>query len=245
MFIAGILIGDINAPYKAEIERFHSSLASLAEIVAFTMLGLTVSLTRFGHGNAWLIGIGLAALLALLVRPALVGLLLLPIRLSRGERLFIMWSGLKGAVPILLGTYILTAGASGADRLYQIVIVVVAFSVVVQGGLVPTVARRAGVPMRVVDPEPWSLGMRFREEPTGLRRHVVSRGAPADGCTVADLALAEGTWISMINRGGVSVPVLGETTLQAGDEILLLTDPESDSDTRPLFTDGVDGTHGA
>src|SRR3954454_23026832 len=125
VFIAGILIGDINAPYKAEIERFHSSLASLAEIIAFTMLGLTVSLTQFRHGNAWLIGIGLAVLLALLVRPALVGLLLLPIRLSRGERLFIMWSGLKGAVPILLGTYILTAGASGADRLYQIVIVVV------------------------------------------------------------------------------------------------------------------------
>jgi hypothetical protein len=44
VFVAGILVGDLRAPYKAEIERFHSSLASLAEIVAFTMLGLIVSI---------------------------------------------------------------------------------------------------------------------------------------------------------------------------------------------------------
>ena len=44
VFIAGIILGDIRAPYKGEIERFHSSLASLGEIVAFTVLGLTVRL---------------------------------------------------------------------------------------------------------------------------------------------------------------------------------------------------------
>ena len=82
VFVAGILIGDIRAPYKAEIERFHSSLASLAEIIAFTMLGLTVSLTGLAHGNAWLVGLALAVLLALVVRPVLVGLLLLPIKLT-------------------------------------------------------------------------------------------------------------------------------------------------------------------
>jgi len=71
VFIAGILLGDIRAPYKAEIERFHSSLASLAEIVAFAMLGLTVSLTRLVDGDAWLTGLALAVLLAFVVRPVL------------------------------------------------------------------------------------------------------------------------------------------------------------------------------
>jgi cell volume regulation protein A len=142
VFVAGILVGDLEAPYKGEIERFHSSLASLAEIVAFAMLGLTVSLARLG--DVWLTGLALAVLLALVVRPVLVGLLLTPITLSRGERVFVLWSGLKGAVPILLGTYLVTIGGG----LYEIVIVVVAFSVIVQGGLLPTVARLSGVPMR-------------------------------------------------------------------------------------------------
>jgi cell volume regulation protein A len=174
VFVAGILVGDLRAPYKVEIERFHSSLANLAEIIAFAVLGLTVSLRGLAAGNAWLTGLALAVLLAFVVRPVLVGVLLLPVKLNGGERLFVMWSGLKGAVPILLGTYILSSGVPGADRLYQVVVVVVAFSVIVQGGLVPTVARHVKVPMRVLEPEPWALGMRFRDEPTGLRRYQIT-----------------------------------------------------------------------
>ena len=114
VFIAGILIGDVRAPFKGEIERFHSSLASLAEMIAFVVLGLTISLSAVGQQRAWLIGLVLAVLLAFVVRPLLVGSLLLAVRLSAGERVFTMWSGLKGAVPILLGTFVLTAGTGQA-----------------------------------------------------------------------------------------------------------------------------------
>ncbi len=243
VFIAGILIGDLRAPYKAEIERFHSSLASLGEIVAFTMLGLTVSLQQLAEGDAWLIGLGLALLLTLIVRPVVVGLLLLPVRLRFGERLFVMWSGLKGAVPILLGTYILTAHIPGAARMYDVVVVVVAFSVVVQGSLVPYVARRTGVPMRTVEPEPWALSMRFRHEPAGMRRYVVSAGAPADGCTLGDLALGEDAWISFISRDGALVPVNRDTVLHAGDEVVVLADPSAQPDPKPLFGASPAGAH--
>ena len=111
VFIAGILIGDERAPYKREIEGFHSSLASLAEIVAFVMLGLTIRLSDLPDGRAWLIGLVLALLLALVIRPLLVGVLLWPIRLRFGERAFVLWTGLKGAVPILLGAFIVQGGA--------------------------------------------------------------------------------------------------------------------------------------
>jgi potassium/hydrogen antiporter len=235
VFIAGILIGDLRAPYKSEIERFHASLASLAEIVAFAVLGLTVSLTELAHDGALLTGLALAVLLALVIRPVLVGLTLLPITLTKGERLFVMWSGLKGAVPILLGTYIVSAGVHDAHRLYDIVLVVVAFSVIVQGGLVPAVAHRAGVPMRVIEPEPWALGMRFREQPDGLHRYQISPGSPADGAAIADLPLGESSWISMISRDGRVIPVRGDSVLQAGDEVLLLADPDTPDDPRPLF----------
>lgn len=236
VFIAGILVGDLRAPYKLDIERFHASLASLAEIVAFTVLGLTVSLVELAHDGALLTGLAMAVLLALVVRPILVGLTLLPITLTKGERRFIMWSGLKGAVPILLGTYIVSAGVPDAHRLYDIVVVVVAFSVIVQGGLVPAVARRTDVPMRVIEPEPWALGMRFREQPNGLNRYQISPGSPADGTAIADLPLGENSWISMINRDGRLIPVRGHSVLQAGDELLLLTDPDTDDDPKLLFT---------
>ena len=236
VFIAGILAGDARAPYKGEIERFHSALASLAEIVAFLVLGLTVGLHTLPDADGLWIGLGLAVLLALVVRPLLVGLLLVPVRLAWGERLFVLWAGLKGAVPILLGSFLVTAGVPDASRLYAIIVVVVAFSVIVQGGLVPTVAARLGIPMRTVEPEPWSLGVRFRQEPRGLFRQVVAAGSPADGCRIADLAVGEDVWISFVIRDDQLVPVRGSTILHAGDEILALTDPERGPDLTPIFT---------
>ena len=57
-------------------------------------------------------------------------------------------SGLKGAVPILLGTFLLLEDVPQARRLYDIIFVVVLISVVVQGGTVPLVARKLRIPMR-------------------------------------------------------------------------------------------------
>jgi cell volume regulation protein A len=222
VLLAGILVGDTRAPYKREIERFSTAASSLAEIVAFTVLGLSIPLSvAFGHDSGWT-GLGLAALLIVVIRPVLLGVVLAPIRLRRGERAFVLWSGLKGAVPILLGTYVITEGVDGSGRIYSVIFVVVLVSVTVQGGLVPTFARLWQVPMRVVEPEPWALGMSFRDEPEGLHRFVVRRGSVADGTAVGDLPLGEDMWISMISRAGRLVQVRGDTVLQVGDEVLAL-----------------------
>jgi potassium/hydrogen antiporter len=234
VFLAGILVGDTRAPYKREIEHFASALSSIGEIVAFVVLGLTVSLSDvWSSGQIWT-GLGMAALLVLLVRPLLVGAVLAPVALTPGERGFVLWAGLKGAVPIMLGTFVLSADVHDAARIYGVVFVVVLVSVLVQGGSVPAAARLGGVPIRVVEPEPWALGMRFRDEPSGLRRYYVAEGAAADGATIGALDLGEDAWISMVSRDGQLVQVRGWTQLRAGDEVLLLADPGVDLD--PIFS---------
>ena len=238
VFAAGILLGDERAPYKREIERFHSALASLGEIVAFTMLGLTISLHDVAKDGVWWIGLLLAVALAFVIRPVFVGLVLLPVRLRRNERIFVLWTGLKGAVPILLGTFILQDGLKDAHRAYEIVFVVVAFSVIVQGGLVTTLAHRLRVPLRTIEPEPWSLGVRFQEEPEGLHRYQVTAGSAADGATVDDLPCGEDAWVSFVIRDGRLVPVRGDTEIRAGDEVLVLT--EDASQLEAVFTQKSD-----
>jgi cell volume regulation protein A len=147
VYVAGILVGDAGIPAKRTIERFNTSLASLAEIVVFVALGLTIDLTELGANYRWLDGLVLAVVLAVVARPLAVGPLLVPAKLSHNERLFVMWSGLKGAVPILLASFAVLGGVEDANRIYGIVFVVVAFSVVLQAASIPFVAARLGIPM--------------------------------------------------------------------------------------------------
>jgi cell volume regulation protein A len=144
VFVAGILLGDEDSPYTREVHQLHSRLASLGEVVAFVALGLTVDLGLLAHHDVWVPGLVLFVLLALVVRPLLVAPLLLPARLPRGESLFVLLAGLKGAVPLLLGLRLVPE--HGGERLYGVVVVVVVLSVVVQGAAVPWLVRRLRVP---------------------------------------------------------------------------------------------------
>lgn len=147
VFVTGVIVGDLDVPFKREVEIFQEGLAALAEIVVFVALGLTIGISsigvaRFGEGLA------VAVFLALLARPLVAGTLLVPVRLTVGERLFVVWGGLKGAVPILLAAFALAADVHDARRIYQVVFVVVLASVLVQGSTIPFAARRLGVQMR-------------------------------------------------------------------------------------------------
>ena len=144
VFVAGLVLGDVRAPFRAEIRNFQDTLSSLAEIVVFVALGLTIPLSAISATH-WGQGLLLAAVLALAIRPLIAGLLLLPTTLHRGERAFIAWGGLKGAVPILLASFAVEQQVGDAGLIYELVFIVVLASVVVQGGTIGLAARRLGV----------------------------------------------------------------------------------------------------
>jgi potassium/hydrogen antiporter len=148
VFIAGLALSELDVPQKRQIQRFHTALASLAEIVVFVALGLTVNVGQLFDNGVWLDGLLLAIALAFVARPLGLAPLLAPMRLRLGEKLFIAWGGLKGAVPILLAAFVILAEVHEARRIYELVFVVVLFSVVVQGSTIPFVAKRFRVPMR-------------------------------------------------------------------------------------------------
>jgi cell volume regulation protein A len=222
VLVAGIVLGDAEAPFQTEVERFASATASLGEIVAFTVLGLSIPLGRLLTSTDALIGLAVAGLMMLVVRPVLVGALLLPTRLRAAERLFVMWAGLKGAVPILLGVFILAAALPDGERLYRIIFVVVLVSVILQGGSVPLAARLLRIPMQESEqPHPYAGGLRFRDTPRGLFRYTVMAGSPADGARVAELDLGDRSWLSLARRDGALLPLRRDTALSAGDEVLV------------------------
>ena len=214
-FVAGIVLGDAAAPRKGEIEGFLSSLAGLAEIAAFVALGLTASVADLGDTGTWSDGLALALILAFVARPLAVFPLLLPARLTWGERVFIAWGGLKGAVPILLGALAYLAAVDGATELYGIVFVVVLFSVVVQGTSVPFVADRLRIPFRRVD-----------HDLAEVLEFVVGDDAFASGRALRELPLGERAWVGVLVRDGRPQPIAGSVVLQPGDRVHVYCQPE-------------------
>jgi cell volume regulation protein A len=174
VFVAGIVMGDASRPYLREIFGFHSGSAALGQLVAFVVLGITIPVRDLFSADVVLPGLGLVGLMLLVVRPLSVFAVLTRSRLTLGERTFLAWSGLKGAVPILLGTVAVTADVPDGDHLYALVGFVVATSLLIQGTLLPWVAAHTGVEMqpRAIEP-PWSLEIRFAEPPPPSARLVL------------------------------------------------------------------------
>lgn len=224
VFVAGIALGDAAMPQKGEIESFHSSLAGLAEIAAFVALGLTVSIGHLGTLGIWTDGLVLALILAFLARPLAVLPLLLPARLHTGERIFIAWGGLKGAVPILLGALAVLAEVDGAEDMYGIVFIVVLFSVIVQGSSVPYAATRLHVPLRRVD-----------HDLAEVLEFVVGDDAYATERRISELPLGERAWIGVLIRDGDPQRVEGGVVLRPGDRVHIYAQPEDAAALRRIF----------
>lgn len=235
VFLAGLIFGDARTPYKGEIERFHTSLAGLAEVVVFVGLGLTVDLGSL-TGRIWLEGTALALVLALLIRPAVVVATLAGARLRWAERIFIAWSGLKGAVPVLLAAFAVLAEVADAQRIYGLVFVVVLISVIGQGTPLPLVARLLRIPMHDRPALPWQLAVGLTEEPRGAQEFHLAEGARAAGRQIRHLPLGEHAWITVVVRNGAAIQPNGSLELRPGDRIIILTDAAEDpSPLRNLF----------
>jgi cell volume regulation protein A len=143
VYLAGIIVG--NRPTRAHnsIVTFLDAATWLAQIVMFVLLGLLVSPHRLGAsmGPAVIV----AFVLMLLARPVAVFLCLSPFRFNWREKVFIAWTGLRGAVAIFLASIPMLVGLSKAYLYFDVAFVVVIISLMLQGWTLAAAARRLHV----------------------------------------------------------------------------------------------------
>ncbi len=221
VFVAGLLLSDATVPYRGDVERFVSGLSNLAEVAVFLALGLTISIGGI-EARDWLGGFVLVACMAILIRPAVVAATLARSRLHTREKAFIAFSGLKGAVPILLAAFAVLGDVPSAGRLYDLVFVVVLLSVGVQGTLVATVAKRLRIPIVTRARLPWELSVQLAEQPGDHLELMVQSGAWADGQRLDELPLGPRSWVTLVVRDDVALPARPDTRLQRDDVVLIL-----------------------
>src|SRR4051812_23889895 len=225
VYLAGLLLGNGPLPYHSGLLRVHDALAWLSQVGMFLILGLLVYPSHLIA--VAVVGLGIALLLAFVVRPLVVALCLLPFRYPSREVLYIGWVGLRGAVPIVLATFPVLAGAPGADRLFDLVFFIVVVSALVPGATVAWVTRRLGLQSKDPPAPQAVLAIESRQPLQGeLMSFYIDEALLVAGMPVEELPLPEGAAVTLIVRENRLLPPVAGTILQPGDHAHLIAQPE-------------------
>lgn len=222
-FFAGYVFGNSPLPYKKGISSFSGTLSFLSNVVLFILLGLLVFPRQFAE--VWHLGVILFLIVTFVARPISVWLFTLGTGLQWREKVFLGWSGIRGAVPIVLATYPAAAGLDPEHKIFNIVFFAVALSIVLQGTTIGWLADffKLSAPIRGKARQAMEL-VSVHETNYELVEIAIDAEVYAGGCRIADLALGSGVTITMVSRGDQLIAPAGDTVLLPGDTISLLVE---------------------
>jgi cell volume regulation protein A len=228
VFITALTLGNsADLPFRSTIVRFHASLANIAQIVMFFMLGLLVEPAALLDPLALGGGVLVALVLAFVARPAVVSAILLPFGYSRRETAAVAWLGLRGAVPVILMTIPLMMartpdGLAELEKALVLVFVCVIVGNVIPGSTVRWVLRllRLRLPS---PPRPSAMIDMVTKTPldTHMMMVVVQPGAPIEGKELAEARIPGEITVALLIRGARTQRVRGDTRFEAGDEVAI------------------------
>ena len=151
-YVAGLVLGNSADLDQNGLEEAHSSYAKMAELLLFLCMGLVVNPQDVVHSAA------LAFVLFLvmqLVRLLMVQILLWRTTFSHGERIFVCWAGLRGAVPIAMAIQAWsTPGVSWGVAMPPLALAVVLYGLFIQGFALVPMARKMNLTLPFEDTDP-------------------------------------------------------------------------------------------
>ena len=201
-------------------------MAWLAQIGLFVMLGLLLTpseITCSNVGSAVLAGL----VLTVVARPVSVLVSSVVQPLGWQDFTFMSWAGLRGAVPIVLATIPLAEEFDEAQRLFNIVFVMVVIYTMLTGPTLPLVARWLKVARRF---EPRDLEVEaapLERVAADLLQVTISPKSLMHGVEVGELRLPKGASVSMVIRDGETLVPERRTVLRRGDELVIVTPRKS------------------
>lgn len=237
VYVCGVVMGEGDFLYKYSLERFHDAFAWLMQIAMFLVLGLLVNPGELINGSVVGVGFLVSALLMFVARPLAVLICSIRSDFSLRERLFVSWTGLRGAVPIILATYPMTEGHPHAHYFFNLIFFVVLTSVLLQGKTLAAAARllKLDTWMRIspayplsFDRTPGSAGEETREV------HLLPDSCVV-GHTVSELNFPDGVTILLVHRGNRFLIPKGGTRLEAGDALLIFGERSALSEVEKLL----------
>ena len=223
VYVCGIVMGGGDFLYKYSLQRFHEGFAWLMQIIMFLVLGLLVNPREIINLPVISVGLLISCALMFIARPFAVFICTIFSKFNFREKLFVSWTGLRGAVPIILATYPLTEGHPQAKYMFNVIFFVVLTSVMLQGKTLAWAAKVLKLDAVVREAKTYPLA--FDITPGSGTQETREVDLLSDyeiiGHAVKELRFPEGVTILLINRGSKFLIPKGGTVLESGDTLLL------------------------
>jgi len=222
IYVAALVLGNSELPHRIATRSFAEGVAWLAQIGLFVMLGLLLSPSRITWSVVGIAVVG-SLVLTFLARPVSVLVSAVVDPVPRNELAFVSWAGLRGAVPIVLATIPFAEEVTDAERLFDIVFVMMVISTLLTGPTLPWVAQRLKVTRQL---EPRSLDLEvapLERVAADMLQVTISPVSRLHGVEVGELRLPEGSLVSMVVRDGRAIVPERRMVLRRGDDLLVVT----------------------
>ena len=173
---AGILLGNLEVPYEAEISAFKGDVTLI--VLSFVFIALAALLQFDVLAELGLRGLAVAGVVALVLRPLLTFVSTTGDRFTTGEKWFMSLVGPRGIIPASVATLfaieLRNAGqAAAADLLVGTVFLVIFVTVVFEGGFAGRIADYLDIiPMRVLIIGGGTVGRSLAERLEGRGENV-------------------------------------------------------------------------
>lgn len=139
VYILGAAMGNSKFANKSKLTRSFEGAAWVSNLLLFFTMGMLAQPSQLAQ-SAVPAAVCLLALI-LLARPLSSAISLAPFKTPLSAQVFSAFAAPRGAVPITLAVYALTAGVTSSEAVFSAVFCVCVFSAAVQGTLVPVMAK--------------------------------------------------------------------------------------------------------
>jgi cell volume regulation protein A len=229
VYIAGLVVGNKPLLHKKNLMTFFDGFTWLWQLIMFLTLGLLVEPSQLFTIKVAGAGILIGLFMIIVARPITVFLCLIPFRkLPFKTKLYVSWIGLRGAVPIIFATYPLVAGVENAGLFFNLVFFITILSLLTQGTTVTLMAKL----LKIAEPEVQSSNMFGIELPEEIKSAMsefeVVPSVLSKGDLLMDINLPDNTLVVMIKRDHRYFVPKGNTHLQLGDKLVLISDNEAE-----------------
>ncbi len=233
VYLVGLAVGSTPSRYRRQLAAFHEGLAFLAQVALFIVFGLLVFPSELRE--VALPGLALAVLLLLVIRPAAVWASTAWLSgFSARDRLLLGWAGLRGAVPIVLASFVLSSDVQPANTIFNAVFFVVVVSAIVQGSTLEWVAGRLGL-LTAAPPADAPIEVGHLSQ-LDLVDFAVTANHAIAGSHVRELGLPRSALIAAITRGDDTIPPRGGTVVEVGDRLFVLVPHAMRADLEDVFS---------